>query len=474
MRTLCFFISAILVISVDIVGYKSAKCQTLDNSRIDGYRGIWFELNQKFEYGDKYSGGLGTYTAKHHPLAIYTEEIDRTFFVYGGTKNKDSKHLLCMIGYYDHKSNTIPKPTVVYDKQGVDDPHDNPSLLIDDQGYIWVFVSGRGRGRPGFKYKSDKPYDISSFTQISEEEMTYPQPRYGQGEGYFHFFTKYTGIRELYFETSKDGVAWTPDRKLSGIRESGDEKGGHYQVSNRFGNKYCTFFNRHPNGNVDRRTDLYYAQTTDFGQTWTSITGEILDLPLSVVENPARVINYQSLGKNVYVKDLNFDKKGNPVCLYITSGGHEPGPDNDPREWRVTRWNGKSWITTIVCRSDHNYDMGSLYINGKTWLVVAPSIDGPQRWGTGGEIAHYQSKDNGKTWSMLRQVTKNSELNHCYLRRPEHAKDPFYYFWADGNPDEFSISRLFFGDSKGNIWQLPYNMDDDLAVPIRQQITNNK
>jgi len=439
--------------------------QSLNNTQVDGFRGIWFELTQRFEYGDKYSGGLGTYTAKHHPLAIYSKEVNKTFFVFGGTKNKDSKYLLCMIGYYDHKSNTVPKPTVVFDKKGVIDPHDNPSLLIDDDGYIWVFVSGRGRLRPGFKYRSEKPYDITSFNKVTEEEMTYPQPRFSSEDGYFLFYTKYTGVRELYYETSRDGINWTPDRKLSGIREKGDEKGGHYQVSNQYGNKYATFFNRHPNGDVDRRTDLYYAQTTDFGDTWTSITGEVLDLPLSLVENPARVIDYQSQGKNVYVKDLNFDKKGNPVCLYITSGGHEPGPDNDPREWQVTRWNGKSWETITICRSDHNYDMGSLHIKGKNWMLVAPSIDGPQKWGTGGEIAQYVSKDNGKTWSIIRQVTRNSERNHCYIRRPENARDPFYYFWADGNPDEFSISRLYFGDSKGHVWQLPYNMDEDHSTP---------
>src|SRR5690606_38996912 len=34
----------------------------------DGYRGIWFTLGFKFEYGDKYSGGLGTYTANHQPM----------------------------------------------------------------------------------------------------------------------------------------------------------------------------------------------------------------------------------------------------------------------------------------------------------------------------------------------------------------------------------------------------------------------
>ena len=80
------------------------KGQSLENKRMAGYRPIWFELNQKYEYGDKYSGALGTYTAKHHPLAIYSETVDKTFFVYGGTKSPESKYLLCMIGEYDHSS----------------------------------------------------------------------------------------------------------------------------------------------------------------------------------------------------------------------------------------------------------------------------------------------------------------------------------------------------------------------------------
>ena len=38
---------------------------------VDGYRGIWY-MNQptKDEYAYKYSGGLGTYTANHVPMAV--------------------------------------------------------------------------------------------------------------------------------------------------------------------------------------------------------------------------------------------------------------------------------------------------------------------------------------------------------------------------------------------------------------------
>jgi len=455
--------SALLIALVLFVAARKARAQPLDsslnNTRIDGFRGIWFELNQQSEYGDKYSGGLGTYTAKHVPMAIYAPAVDKTFFVYGGTTRAGTRHLLCMIGYYDHATGEVSVPTVVFDKQGVDDPHDNPSLLIDPTGHLWVFISGRGRHRPGFKFRSAAPYSIERFVEVSEEEMTYPQPWYVPDQGYFHFFTKYTGVRELYFETSPEGYKWTADRKLVGIRAAGDERGGHYQVSNYRDGKLATFFNRHPDGNVDRRTDLYYLQSTDFGQTWTTVDGQALSVPLTEVDNPARIIDYQAQGKNVYLKDLNFDRRGRPILLYVASGGHEPGPANAPREWCVTHWTGRRWKTHLVTISDHNYDMGSLYVDGKRWRIVAPTIDGPQQWGTGGEIAVWESSNQGKSWKLLRQITAGSERNHAYVRRPVNARSPFRFFWADGDPERFGQSQLYFGDFDGKTWQLPYEIE---------------
>ncbi len=452
------FLSLFLWKCLDLSGQPTEEIN-LTNQRINGYKGIWFELNQKYPpYGDKYSGGLGTYTAKHIPLAIYNRKANKTFFVYGGTTGPEDTHLLCMISYYDHKRKIVPVPNVVFDKMGVDDPHDNPSLLIDQDGYLWVFVSGRGRSRPGYKLRSSKPYQIDFFDQVSEEEMTYPQPWLIDNVGMIHLFTKYTGIRELYFETSTDGYIWTDDVKLAGIIAEEDSLGGHYQVSNRFKTKISTFFNRHPDGQPDKRTDLYYAQTTDFGKTWTTADGKKINLPITTVNHITRVMDYHSRKKNVYVKDLNFDKSGNPICLYVTSWGHQPGPDNAPYEWRLTRWNGFEWITSTVFTSDHNYDMGSLYTEMKRWLIIAPALGFPTPYATGGEIVIWKSRDEGKTWIQHKQVTVDSRRNHAYMRRPVFARDPFYYFWADGDPHQLSISKLYFGNSRGKIWRFPYEM----------------
>ena len=62
---------------------------------------------------------------------------------------------------------------------------------------------------------------------------------------------------------------------------------------------------------------------------------------------------------------------------------------------------------------------------------------------------------------MEKQYTADSPANHCYVRRPENCKDPFWCFWADGNPDVLSVSHLYFADSEGNTFRLPYEIAAD-------------
>ena len=429
------------------------------NDKADGYKGIWFTLGQFSEYGDKYSGGLGTYTSSHIPVAIYAQQVNKTFFVYGGTTAETEKHLLIMISYFDHKTKMVPRPVIVYDKKGVDDPHDNASIAIDDDGYIWVFVSGRGSSRPGLIFKSKAPYSIDRFDEIKQGEMTYPQPWWFKGKGFLYLFTKYTKGRELYWNTSTDGLHWAEDKKLSGM-------GGHYQLTNVHGEKLVSVFNYHPGGDVDKRTNIYLVQTNDMGKHWTTIDGKPIHTPLTVPDNTALIKNYEAEGKLVYLNDINFDGKGNPVILAVISKGFQPGPAGNPRAWTIIRWTGTQWNTDTVCVSTHNYDMGSLYIEKNHWLIIGPTEAGAQHYGTGGEMAMWESFDGGKIWTKTNVLTVKSKRNHSYARRPVNAQKDFYAFWADGNADSLSISYLYFCNKKGDkVWRLPYTMEKDFEKP---------
>ena len=102
------------------------------------------------------------------------------------------------------------------------------------------------------------------------------------------------------------------------------------------------------------------------------------------------------------------------------------------------------------------------------WRLIAPTEPGPQYWGTGGEMAIWISRDQGQHWEMRKQLTRGSHFNHTYARRPVNAHPDFYAFWADGNPDQFSESRLYFIDQTGDrVWVLPsYGMNQEREEPI--------
>lgn len=61
----------------------------------------------------------------------------------------NSRHLLHMVSCFDHKTKTVPRPTVLLDKQ-TDDAHDNPVISVDADGHLWIFSTSHGRARPSY------------------------------------------------------------------------------------------------------------------------------------------------------------------------------------------------------------------------------------------------------------------------------------------------------------------------------------
>ncbi len=425
------------------------------------------------EYVYKYSGGLGTYCAKHKPFAVYCEEVNKTFFCYGGTTKDSYRKLLHMVSFYDHETGMVPRPTILLDKK-TDDAHDNPVISVDDQGYIWIFSTSHGRSRPSYIHRSKKPYDIDEFELVNPTRLengkpvpmtnfSYMQVWHCSKKGFLCFFTyyDYPAKRTICFMTSSDGIRWSEWIRLAAIDE------GHYQISVVSEEKASTAFNFHPEGKgLNWRTNLYYIETHDFGKTWQTVDGEILTLPLKEINNPALVHNYRKEGLNVYLKDIRFDENGMPVILFITSRGYKPGPESDPRIWTIAHWTGNKWEIKPAMTSDNNYDMGSLYIEEDgTWRIIAPTEPGPQPYNPGGEMVIWISKDMGKSWKKIRQLTKNSERNHTYARRPVNPHPDFYAIWADGHARKPSESYIYLCDKDGNVRVLPREMKEDFVEP---------
>jgi len=446
------------------------------NGKADGYRGIWY-FNQKSgdQYVYKYSGGLGTYCAKHRPFAVYAPAVNKTFFCYGGATPDDNRRLVHMVSYFDHDMKRVPRPTLLLDKR-TNDAHDNPVISIDADGHIWIFSTSHGRTRPSFVHRSARPYSIDEFERVAAtrlqdggavplDNFSYMQVWPRSGGGFTAFFTRYgdPAARTLMFMTSEDGQNWSPWQRLAAIDE------GHYQVSTAIGERAASCFNYHPQGKgLNYRTNLYYIETSNGGQTWQSVDGQLLSLPLTESDNAALVHDYTGEGKNVYLKDIQLDDAGRPVLLVITSRGFQSGPENGPRTWTVIRWTGAHWRFSQITTSDNNYDMGSLYLDQDQWRLIAPTTSGPQQFNPGGEICLWISDDEGANWRRERQLTRASQFNHTYVRRPINAHPDFYAFWADGHGRQPSESRLYFCNKRGDVFQLPVQMESDYAAPIRR------
>ena len=154
-----------------------------------------------------------------------------------------------------------------------------------------------------------------------------------------------------------------------------------------------------------------------------------------------------------------------PVILYLTADNHIAGPEGGIRQWHTLRWTGKKWVETQFTRSTHDYDSGSIWTGGKVWTVIIPSDPGPQLWGTGGELVRWVSRNKGRTWVRDLALTADSPRNHGYARRPWNAADGFFAFWADGNPEKPSPSRLYFCTREGKVFRMPAEMSGEWAYP---------
>lgn len=428
----------------------------------DGYRGLWY-ANQKTgdAYVYKYSGGMGTYPQQHLPIAIFAPTVNKTFFVYGGSPPGKQRGLH-MVSYFDHATGSVPRPRILLDKQ-TDDAHDNPVLSIDRQGYLWVFSNAHGAGRPAYIHRSAEPYAIDRFQHVLTTNFSYGQPWAMDDGRLLLMHTRYVGgKRQMFVMSSADGFTWNEPRLLARVAQ------GHYQVSWSDGKRVATMFNYHPNkGGLNARTNLYYMVSDDGGNLWHNAAGQPLTLPLEEADNPARVFDYESDQRLVYLKQLLFDKQGHPLMMYLTSGGFEPGPQSDPRTWHLARWDGQSWQRSDITMSDHNYDYGSLYLEADdTWRLIAPTAPGAQPYGTGGQMEMWTSRDRGRIWNKLKSLTHDEKFNHSYARQPLAAQPDFYALWGSGDTHRPSESALYFTDREGShVWQLPVKMQTDTASP---------
>ncbi|PCK33179.1 hypothetical protein [Pseudoalteromonas piscicida] len=301
------------------------------------YKGLWrAQGNPLYENNTlhKYAGPSATASNKHAPLAVTQGNF--TYFIVNGEseyypryigqepdKQTSTPPIAYLVGKYDHVNDVLYPPTTIHVK-GTTDQHDNAVINLDNEGYIYVFISGRNEKRGGLIYKSDNPYNTDSFSLVYSKKyplygldsdcdpdlvgnefgfylckdhhrgFTYPQA-WWVGDKFILIHTIYLPLtyldqnaspsymRAIYASTvtpSDNGVIVSDPKKLIAIK--GTYTKGHYSISTEKNGTIGVAFNVHMKdqstfkGNplyaVDNRTNLYFMYSKD-GNDWFNIQG---------------------------------------------------------------------------------------------------------------------------------------------------------------------------------------------------------
>ncbi len=420
------------------------------------FRGIWYCCGtanalpgRKYVYG----GGKATYSAWHRPMAVYARQVDKTFFVFGNPSNAPT------ISTYDPKTGTFAKPVVI--GQNMDkNAHRNPTILIDEvgsaasqAGTIYVF---RGyNGMPTYVSRSDRPYDITRWTDRTPVETgkkaSYPQPwQLRAGE----IFVSYRQRPGWSFRISKDGAAsWEPTVNLV---KFGDAQIYAVTVAETgaFPRKIHIVWSRLGGGTPEeirtkhlwaRRYNVYYACSDDGGRTWRRSDGKVLPLPIT--EATAEKV-YDCGQHGVWLKDIQLDSKGDLYVLFI-----DADVATFRSAWKVARHSGGRWTITDVTTSDHMYDGGALAILSDDDVRIYGPTTASQPQVDGGEIEEWRSVDGGRTWQNTAHLTTGSQYSHNHVKtvlHHERARGDFRIFWSYGDasypPASKDVHLYFYGE----------------------------
>lgn len=352
-------------------------------SKRDGFNGFSFRLswadveididqNGTNETVSKYSGNLGTYTAKHYPTAV--EHNNNVYFVhsgpvvveglgkYGSTSGggrsissfKRSDGKTNALGIYVSKvnpaSNKVTKPTLVH-MLYKDDPHQNAVLNVDAQGYIYILIAGSAANSGSFIFRSKYPNNIDDFVDVSPATFDYSQtdpfknnsskPLY-RGitypklfwvpDGYFRVIYTMHCKNRTYKTDPCNGKArnalitaelhpnGTNPIQMKNVKVLANYR-GNYVVGNAKGNDIVLAFNIYLNedvhgGSIDDRTNLYYMHSSDGGLSWQNAKNQNIQFPIQSEAGYEQIVarkyfrEGEPVTRKIFMKDINFTGSG--------------------------------------------------------------------------------------------------------------------------------------------------------------------
>jgi hypothetical protein len=387
--------------------------------------GAWSSCCASNEY-TQYHTPAATYYTNNRPNGIrYVGVHDRTYFVYGDFSRDP------VIRFYDHRTRELSDACIVGRTQIPDDAHGNPSLFVDEEGYLYVFYGCHHN--PIQMRRSKYPEDISTWRlEVQIPALaTYPQPHAINPSELIVTYRQRSPTSNrtafLSYRTSLDGGKTWSERKdivnemytyPYALTEVGNEQSGksfHIALSL-----------------FDFRTELYtnllYIYSDDTLQTFKKRDGTDIGIPPYTMDKLDLV--FADSSSSSHVNDLILDDENKPFILFNT-GPWTVSTTSGEGQWKLAKHNGHEWVTYPIAPCDNLFDRGCLLITADDRLkaYLPMSDDGRD----GGEIAEFVSYDEGETWIQEQMVTHDSEYSHNYVVRVANHHPDLQVFWSYGD-----------------------------------------
>ena len=419
------------------------------------FRGVWYGCGTENALPGRkyvYAGGKATYSAWHHPMAVYAPEAKKTFFVFGDAQNRPA------VSYYDHTTGDFAPPLALGTNPD-GNAHRNPTMLMDEDGFLYVFYGYAGGAQPIMVLRSAAPYDIGRWQRradLTAGTGSYAQPwQLKPGE----IFVAHRQPSGWAFKRSTDrGASWTPAVGLAEfdtyeftstvygitVAAGGDfPRAVHFAWSRLGGGSPEAVRTKHL---WARRYNVYYARSDDGGDTWRRSDGTPYTLPIT--EDAAEKI-YDSGEHGVWLKDLQVDPEGNPCMLFL-----DADTDTYASAWKFARHHEGRWTFSDVASSDHMYDGGALVLVADDDFRVYGPTTAVQPGTDGGEIDEWRSADQGRTWKRTARVTTGSAYSHNHVKtvfNHEQGHGDFRVLWSYGDarfpPQDRDVFLYAYGET---------------------------
>ncbi|NUQ63715.1 MAG: DUF2341 domain-containing protein [Pirellulales bacterium] len=387
-----------------------------------------------------YGGAHATYCSWTRPMAVYAPSQEKTFFVFGNAENAPT------ISCYDHRSQSLA-PAVEVGRNPDMDAHKNPHLLIDSEGYLYIFF--RAHCTPTHLVKSARPFDITDWRPMGVvvENSSYPQP-WQLKAGQITVLYRGGGTHdatESFVVSGDGGQTWSQPQAIV----TPEPNNGCYAVSIAENGPYPRKVHMAwslTRGDWWQRYHVFYASSDDGGSTWKRSDGAPYTLPITEPTSQL-VFESEAPDRGVWLKDIQLDSKGNPYILFVD--GNTLTYDC---VWRLAGCSGGKWSLYEVAKSDHMYDGGSLVIlSDNDFRIYAPTT-ASQPYEDGGEMDEWQSTDGGRTWTAVKRLTSGSQFSHNHVKTVfNHGRGDFRVFWSYGDarvpPESRHVDLYRYGEA---------------------------